>query len=620
MKKFLSMLLALVMVLGMAVPAMAATAPEGYTTDDTYGVMAYRFNKNDSYYPTGFYGAYTTFDVMGYHEGAWRSVTYSNRGFSTGVKYDGKFYRVNIEESSENGKYILKKDNEKILSVDFAFKFTNEGKTLKISYIVENLTDREITYSIGSGADIKIGSDDDAPITALGTAGNEFGFMMDSGVESDKSAQFNFFGANRDGVTPVSGFWYGRYSVAEDNLFTKMATKNKLENTDSGCTWHWDDTLEANGTKTFSILLGIGGEGSENVGGSYAIDSDNIITLKQNAEGTIINDFTGADFTVSVGGTNLEEGADKDYTVTDRATSSPKIAFTPAGLAKLGDSANIDIVAVIDNHSIEGSVTYTKSATKYTITAEAEEGGNLSVSATEAEEGDEITITATPAEGYEVWEVTATATDGSSVTVVDNKFTMPASDVKVSARFERIVHTVTFDANGGECATSQLGMMHGTRLNPIPVATKEGCTFDGWFDQDGVKLDENYVFLQPADFVARYTENSVVTHTVTFVANGEVVEVQEVEHGKDAVMPEVPALLLCNGKWDHNGKNITSDLTITAEYALIFDAEDVIDFVTEITEDEEPEEAEVNPSTGAPVFAPVAVLATAAVVLGKKNK
>ncbi len=274
------------------------------------------------------------------------------------------------------------------------------------------------------------------------------------------------------------------------------------------------------------------------------------------------------------------------------------------------------------NITADTIITAVYTAKTYTITAEAEEGGNLSVSATEAEEGDEINVSATAEWGYLVNYIGYKKDGDTEYTKIENgKFTMPASDVYVKVFVEeRPIHTVTFDANGGECATSQLGMMHGTRLDPIPVATREGYTFDGWFDQDGVKLDENYVFLQPADFVARYTENSVVTHTVTFVANGEVVEVQEVEHGKDAVMPEVPALLLCNGKWDHNGKNITSDLTITAEYALIFDAEDVIDFVTEITEDEEPEEAEVNPSTGAPVFAPVAVLAAAAVVLGKKNK
>ncbi len=113
------------------------------------------------------------------------------------------------------------------------------------------------------------------------------------------------------------------------------------------------------------------------------------------------------------------------------------------------------------------------------------------------------------------------------------------------------------------------------------------------------------------------------TYTVTFVANGEVIETQEVEHGKDAVMPEVPEVFLNTGKWDHNGKNITSDLTITAEYSLIFDVEDVVDFVTEIADDEETEEpeeeAEANPNTGAPVFAPIAVLAAAAVLLKKRG-
>lgn len=61
------------------------------------------------------------------------------------------------------------------------------------------------------------------------------------------------------------------------------------------------------------------------------------------------------------------------------------------------------------------------------------------------------------------------------------------------------------------------------------------------------------------------------THTVTYVADGEVVATQEVAHGGDTAAPQIPGKFgytQIAPQWNHNGKNITEDTTITAQYTL----------------------------------------------------
>lgn len=73
---------------------------------------------------------------------------------------------------------------------------------------------------------------------------------------------------------------------------------------------------------------------------------------------------------------------------------------------------------------------------EYSITISDYENGTVTASASTAREGDQITLTVTPAEGYTLDVLTVTnVTTSEAVAVTDNKFTMPASDVTVSATF-----------------------------------------------------------------------------------------------------------------------------------------------------------------------------------------
>lgn len=77
-------------------------------------------------------------------------------------------------------------------------------------------------------------------------------------------------------------------------------------------------------------------------------------------------------------------------------------------------------------------------APRYAVTvASGIANGTVSVDLSQAAAGQTVTITATPSTGYKVKSVSAKKTaSGTAITVTDNKFTMPAEAVTVSAEFE----------------------------------------------------------------------------------------------------------------------------------------------------------------------------------------
>jgi len=72
--------------------------------------------------------------------------------------------------------------------------------------------------------------------------------------------------------------------------------------------------------------------------------------------------------------------------------------------------------------------------------------------------------------------------------------------------------------------------------------------------------------IDKAGNVTEYKITVYKNYTVTYKADGETISTQTVGHGKDATSPTVPAKNGYTGKWDHDGKNITSDIIINAIY------------------------------------------------------
>ena len=99
-----------------------------------------------------------------------------------------------------------------------------------------------------------------------------------------------------------------------------------------------------------------------------------------------------------------------------------------------------------------------------------------------AQVGDEITLGATPKEGYEFISWTVVDSKGNSVEVRDNKFTMPASNVTVSATFNSTAsYTVSFSVNGNVTTKSY---KETEKIEFPDVPAQDGVKFMGWATSD----------------------------------------------------------------------------------------------------------------------------------------
>ena len=158
----------------------------------------------------------------------------------------------------------------------------------------------------------------------------------------------------------------------------------------------------------------------------------------------------------------------------------------------------------------EFSITIVKAPeTEYAVTVRDDGHGTGSADPASATAGTEITLTAAPNAGYHFkeWQVMS-----GDVTVRDDKFTMPGSDVEVKAIFEEDAppapteYTVTFDGNDG---TPSVGSMTTTnqKLTSLPDASRTKHSFDGWYTEKsgGTKITTDTVFSANTTVYAHWT-------------------------------------------------------------------------------------------------------------------
>ena len=156
------------------------------------------------------------------------------------------------------------------------------------------------------------------------------------------------------------------------------------------------------------------------------------------------------------------------------------------------------------------SITIAKAPeTEYAVTVRDDGHGTGSADPASATAGTEITLTATPNAGYHFkeWQIMS-----GDVTVRDDKFTMPGSDVEVKAIFEEDApptpteYTVTFDGNDG---TPSVGSMTTTKqkLTSLPDASRSKHSFNGWYTEKsgGTKITTNTVFSANTTVYAHWT-------------------------------------------------------------------------------------------------------------------
>ena len=120
-------------------------------------------------------------------------------------------------------------------------------------------------------------------------------------------------------------------------------------------------------------------------------------------------------------------------------------------------------------------------------------------------------FTAPTGKKFKGWSLT---TDGAIVTKVDM-----TENRTVYAIWENIIYTVTFNSNGGTSVAPQNVNAGEKLIEPTPAPTREGFTFDGWYEDStfSTKFNFDTPITDSMTLYAKWTENK---YTLTFDANG----------------------------------------------------------------------------------------------------
>ena len=211
----------------------------------------------------------------------------------------------------------------------------------------------------------------------------------------------------------------------------------------------------------------------------------------------------------------------------------------------------------------------------------------------EATAGSLVSLTATPSTGYILDSWTVRDAADNVITVTDNKFTMPASDVTVSATFRLIrTYTVKFEGNGatGGAMTDQTGIQEGVATPLTANAFTNGAKiFNGWntmSDGSGTAyVDGASVILTDVNTtLTLYAQwKDPATYTVSFSLNGKTgtaptaVTVTEGEKiTKPTPDPEVTGYTFggwykepaCTNAWNFDADIVTNTTTLYAKWNL----------------------------------------------------
>ncbi|MGN0239693.1 MAG: InlB B-repeat-containing protein [Paludibacteraceae bacterium] len=96
-----------------------------------------------------------------------------------------------------------------------------------------------------------------------------------------------------------------------------------------------------------------------------------------------------------------------------------------------------------------------------------------------------------------------------------------ATSHTLTAHWTANAYTLTFDANGGECAVANKKVIYNTAIGQLPTPTREGYNFNGWFaasTNEETTAEQSFVGTADLTLLAHWTAVSGIT--VSFDADG----------------------------------------------------------------------------------------------------
>ncbi|MCL2601842.1 MAG: InlB B-repeat-containing protein, partial [Treponema sp.] len=159
-------------------------------------------------------------------------------------------------------------------------------------------------------------------------------------------------------------------------------------------------------------------------------------------------------------------------------------------------------------------------AIDYTISINENGGSGSAVSKNPANVGDEITLTPGRRGGYafDGW----TDVSPNTVTMSGNTFTMPASNVAVTATWTAVGYTITIDENGGSGSAASKSPAHIGEKVTLTPGNRVGYTFDGWtvVQPAGLTVGTDNTFTMQAADVEVAAKWKAVDYTISINENG----------------------------------------------------------------------------------------------------
>lgn len=170
--------------------------------------------------------------------------------------------------------------------------------------------------------------------------------------------------------------------------------------------------------------------------------------------------------------------------------------------------------------SADSTISLTTQYITYSVSTSASSGGSLSSNVASARAGATVTLTPTANTGY----IFSGYTSSPSVTITNNQFTMPSSNVTITANFTKINYNVTCQSNpsGAGTVSSNVSTAQYGDTVTLSQTPASGYAFSSWSSSPTVTIT-NDQFTMPASAVT-ITANYVVSNKLYFKNNGSWVE------------------------------------------------------------------------------------------------
>lgn len=168
------------------------------------------------------------------------------------------------------------------------------------------------------------------------------------------------------------------------------------------------------------------------------------------------------------------------------------------------------------NTKSDGTGTWYNSGGSYTADANA----TLYAQYSSSDSGGSVTLPSYTRSGYSLAGWYTAASGGTKVGNGGASYT-PTSNITLYAHWTANEYTITFDPNGGTCATASKEVTYLQTYGTLPTPTRDGHTFDGWYTEasGGTRITSSSTVNVAADDTL-YAHWTIITYTIQYNANG----------------------------------------------------------------------------------------------------